>query len=173
MQLVDDNFSTICLRQGTLSGYSPRMRFDLFINTMYMKAMMENKIVVNNPVIWRPLLAMTDAVKCYIKALEAPPEVSGTFNVLTLNLQVGNAADHVKRYFLEKHGVDVEQSINNIQDRRNYRVSNRKAREVLGIDFNGSLTGILDELDVNLGKDFNFDQDHFYNIQMFKRIFKE
>src|SRR3989344_5430217 len=80
LQLVDDNFSTICLRQGTLSGYSPRMRFDLFINTMYMKAMMENKIVVNNPVIWRPLLAMTDAVKCYIKALEAPPEVSGTFN---------------------------------------------------------------------------------------------
>src|SRR3989344_4434835 len=95
---------------------------------------------------------MTDAVKCYIKALEAPPEVSGTFNVLTLNLQVGNAADHVKRYFLEKHGVDVEQSINNIQDRRNYRVSNRKERKVLEFVFNGFLPGFLEELDVNLEK---------------------
>ena len=29
LQLQDENFSVIALRQGTVSGYSPRMRFDL------------------------------------------------------------------------------------------------------------------------------------------------
>src|SRR3989344_4298451 len=39
--LADKNFSVICLRQGTVSGFSPRMRFDLIVNTMYMKAATE------------------------------------------------------------------------------------------------------------------------------------
>src|SRR3989344_1947039 len=33
--LNDEKFSVICLRQGTISGYSPRMRLDLMLNTMY------------------------------------------------------------------------------------------------------------------------------------------
>jgi hypothetical protein len=34
MNLVDDEFSVISLRKGTISGYSPRMRLDLIVNTM-------------------------------------------------------------------------------------------------------------------------------------------
>ena len=56
MQLVDDDFSVISLRKGTISGYSPRMRFDLIINTMFKSAMKNHVITVNNPSIWRPIL---------------------------------------------------------------------------------------------------------------------
>src|SRR5580704_15341133 len=31
MQMADQNFSVISLRKGTISGYSPRMRFDLIV----------------------------------------------------------------------------------------------------------------------------------------------
>ena len=163
LQLIDRNFSVICLRQGTLSGFSPRMRFDLFINTMYMKAVTENKITVNNPAIWRPLLAISDGVEAYLKALEAP----------LANFQVGEAADKVKDYFGRKHGAEVKLEINNTPDIRNYRVSNKKAKEVLGINFQGSVENVLEELDKCLGKNFNFDQDRFYNIKIFKKLFKE
>src|SRR6266852_4950307 len=52
LQLIDDNFSVISLRKGTISGYSPRMRLDLIINTMFKNAMKERTITVNNPSIW-------------------------------------------------------------------------------------------------------------------------
>src|SRR5208282_1853095 len=48
-QLIDDNFSVISLRKGTISGYSPRMRLDLIINTMFKNAMKDSTVTVNNP----------------------------------------------------------------------------------------------------------------------------
>src|ERR1700737_3909550 len=49
MQLADENFSVIALRKGTISGYSPRMRLDLIINTMFKTAMMDHTVTINNP----------------------------------------------------------------------------------------------------------------------------
>src|SRR5581483_2614716 len=34
VQFADENFSVIAFRQGTVSGYSPRMRMDLVVNAM-------------------------------------------------------------------------------------------------------------------------------------------
>src|SRR5215467_12833771 len=61
MQLADSGFSVISLRKGTISGYSPRMRLDLIINTMFKCAMRDRTITVNNPSIWRPILSIEDA----------------------------------------------------------------------------------------------------------------
>ena len=46
MQLADDQFSVISLRQGTVCGYSDRMRFDLVVNTMFKNAFLHNEITV-------------------------------------------------------------------------------------------------------------------------------
>src|SRR6201984_3638728 len=46
LQLVDGNFSVISLRKGTISGYSPRMRLDLIINTMFKTAIRDHTITV-------------------------------------------------------------------------------------------------------------------------------
>jgi nucleoside-diphosphate-sugar epimerase len=48
MQLKDENFSVISFRQGTVSGYSPRMRLDLIVNTMFKCAVKDGEITVNN-----------------------------------------------------------------------------------------------------------------------------
>ena len=75
-QMVDEKFSVICFRQGTVSGFSPRMRLDLVINTMFKCAIKDKMITVNNPSIWRPILGIQDAVSAYIRAIEANESIS-------------------------------------------------------------------------------------------------
>src|SRR6202042_1555402 len=89
MQLVSDEFSVISLRKGTISGYSPRMRLDLIINTMFKTAMRDRVITVNNPAIWRPILSIEDAANAYVRAIEASDRISGIFNVASGNYTVG------------------------------------------------------------------------------------
>lgn len=170
MQLQDDKFSVICLRQGTVSGFSPRMRLDLIVNTMHMKALKDGKITINNPNIWRPILAMSDAEEVYLQTIGAPYELSGVFNVCSKNFTVGEVADIVEKHFAKKHGTKIQKEIKNIKDYRNYRVSNKKARDVLGIKFMGSVKSILDELDEHIGKDFDFENKNYYNIEVFKTL---
>jgi nucleoside-diphosphate-sugar epimerase len=81
MQMADDNFSVICFRQGTVSGYSPRMRLDLIVNTMFKTALEKNEIIINNPSIWRPILSIEDATNAYIRAIEPAPKISVVFNI--------------------------------------------------------------------------------------------
>ncbi len=173
MQLADDDFSVICLRQGTVSGYSPRMRFDLIVNTMYMSAMTKNKITVNNPSIWRPIFAIEDAVGAYLRAIQADQAINGVFNVASGNYTVGNVADIVWNFVNKKFDLQVELEIKDIQDFRNYKVSAQKAQDILGARFHGSVESIVEELADHFGPVFNYDQDNFYNIKVFKKVFNK
>jgi nucleoside-diphosphate-sugar epimerase len=173
LQQADESFSAICLRQGTLSGYSPRMRFDLIVNTMYMTAMAQTKLTINNPAIWRPILGIDDAVSAYLRAVQADPAISGVFNIASNNFTVGQVGDSVWRYLTETHGLDIKMEIKNIQDYRNYKVSNQKARDVLGVGFNSTVESILADLDSHFGADFDYDDDLYYNIRVFKQIFDQ
>ncbi len=74
MNLMDDDFSVIALRKGTISGYSPRMRLDLIVNTMFKSALCDGAITINNPTIWRTILAIEDAISAYVRAVEAHGE---------------------------------------------------------------------------------------------------
>src|SRR6202453_621365 len=131
MQLADENFSVIALRKGTISGYSPRMRFDLIINTMFKNAIRDRAITINNPSIWRPILSIQDAATAYIRAIEANHKISGVFNVASGNYTVGEVGDLVKAAIEERMGMSINLVIKHIQDFRNYKVSIEKAKNVL------------------------------------------
>src|SRR5450631_1576675 len=118
MQLADGDFSVISLRKGTISGYSPRMRFDLIINTMFKNAVREHSITVNNPSIWRPILAIEDAATAYTRAIEANYKLSGIFNVASGNYTVGEVADLVRSAVEERLAIKVNLNIKHIQDFR-------------------------------------------------------
>src|SRR4029077_8001927 len=107
MQLVDNDFSVISLRKGTISGYSPRMRLDLIINTMFKTAMRERTITVNNPSIWRPILSIEDAATAYIRAIEANQSISGIFNIASGNYTVGEVADLIKSAVEERLNLRI------------------------------------------------------------------
>ena len=123
MQMVDSEFSVIALRKGTVSGYSPRMRYDLIINTMFKCAMKEGVIHVNDPAIWRPFLGIEDAAMAYTRAVEASESISGIYNIASGNHTVGEVADLVKIAVEEEFGKKIALDIRHIRDARNYKVS--------------------------------------------------
>src|ERR1700730_18505540 len=150
MQLVDEDFSVISLRKGTVSGYSPRMRFDLMINTMFKCAMRDRTITINNPSIWRPILSIQDAATAYIRIIEAHQKISGIFNIASGNYTVGEVGDLVKSTIEERLGLHLNLCIKHIQDFRNYKVSIEKANNVLSFHPNDDVRSIVGNLLDNL-----------------------
>jgi nucleoside-diphosphate-sugar epimerase len=173
LQLQDDRFSVICLRQGTVCGYSDRMRFDLVVNTMFKTAVTERIITVDNPAIWRPVLAMQDAVSAYVRAIESSAEISGVFNVASGNYTVGEVADCVQRGVKEFLDVEARIDIRHVQDFRNYKVSIEKARNVLGFKPRHDVESIVRELAEHLPRFGDMNDERYYNIRTFKRLFPE
>ena len=135
--LADDDFHPIILRKGTVVGWSPRMRYDLAANVMVKTALTEKKIVVHNPSLWRPFIDVKDVAVAYVRALDADPSLTGIFNVARDNFTIGRLADAVAST-LKEHGIYVPVEIHRLEDVRSYRVSLRKAQEVL--DFRASIS---------------------------------
>ena len=170
LQLTNDDFSVICLRKGTISGYSPRMRLDLIVNTMFKTALRDGVVIVNNPSIWRPILSIEDAATAYIRAVEANAKISGVFNLASGNYTVGEVADVVRSRIEERMNVRVNLSIKHVQDFRNYKVSVDKAANVLSFHPTGDIKSIVDNLIENVGKFQDWDNPLYSNILTFKEL---
>ena len=170
LQMNDKNFSVIAFRQGTISGYSPRMRLDLVVNTMFKTAVSENVINVNNPAIWRPVLSIKDAASAYIRAIESNEKISGVFNVASGNYTVGEIADLVKSGVKKYLDIDARLNIKHIQDYRNYKVSIEKANKVLSFHPKQDVESIIKDLVDNIDKFKDFKNPKYYNIEVFKTI---
>jgi nucleoside-diphosphate-sugar epimerase len=168
--MADKDFSVICFRKGTVSGYSPRMRLDLIVNTMLKTALASGEIIVNNPSIWRPILSIDDAVSGYIRAIESSDGITGVFNLSSGNYTVGEVADLVKESVEKKLGKQVKLNIKNVKDFRNYKVTNEKAMTMLSFKPKHDVTAILDNLIANLDKFRDFDNPNYYNIHVFKQM---
>ncbi len=132
LDLAGDNFSPTILRMGTLYGYSPRMRFDLVVNTMSMKAHVEKRIQVYGGNQWRPLLHVEDAAGAFKACLDAPLARIGNqiFNVGSnaQNYRILEIAELIGTT-LKKVDIQVEHAQ---FDARDYRVSFDKIKRGLG-----------------------------------------
>jgi nucleoside-diphosphate-sugar epimerase len=173
IQMCDPDFSVIALRKGTVSGYSPRMRFDLLVNTMFKCAMQEGVIHVTDPAIWRPFLAIDDATMAYTRAVEANESLSGIFNIASGNHTVGEVADLVKLTLEEELGKRIALDIKHIKDVRNYKVSIERANTVLSFHPHQSVKSIVRHLISNMDKCSDWDNPQYYNIHVFKEIEKK
>jgi len=170
LKMADKNFSVICFRKGTVSGYSPRMRLDLIVNTMFKTAVQDGVITVNNPSIWRPILSMEDAISGYIRAIESADGITGVFNLSSGNYTVGEVADLVKEAVEKKMNKPVKLNIKSISDFRNYKVTTDKAVTTLSFKPKHDVVAILDSLIANLDSFKDFDNPNYYNIRIFKQL---
>jgi nucleoside-diphosphate-sugar epimerase len=172
MQLADEQFSVISLRQGTVCGYSDRMRFDLVVNTMFKNALMHGEITVNNPSIWRPIFHIQDACSAYIRAIQAPDNISGVFNVASDNYTLGQIGDIVSVEMSKLLNKEIKVHINDVKDFRNYKVSIQHAKLTLGFTPIYTVKDIIHDLFQKTSNITNLEDEKFYNIKVFKSLGK-
>src|SRR4051795_12230618 len=95
LELADHGLCPVLLRNGTVYGWSPRMRFDLVVNTFVKDALLTGKLMLHGGGwMWRPLVDVRDVSDAMIAAFEAPTDaVRGEiFNVLHSNYQIRELA---------------------------------------------------------------------------------
>ena len=171
LQLQDKDFSIIALRQGTFSGFSPRMRTDLIVNTMFKNSVLEKKLTINNPSIWRPVLDIRDGVNAYLRAIQANHSIGGSFNIASGNYTVGQVGDLVKEEVEKKMGEKIKLEILHIQDFRNYKVSIEKAKTYLGFIPKYSVKDTIDHLWDHFSDNLeDLRNEKYSNINVFREL---
>ena len=138
MALADKKFCPVALRKGTVYGQSPRMRYDLVINTFTRDSYAKRRLTLHaGGRMWRPMLHIDDAVLGYLNALQAPEA-----KVIRLDLD------------LQQVGIS-----------RSYRVDGSKFKEMLGFKPAHELGKSVDEMWDALESGIDIDNPIYYNLR--------
>jgi nucleoside-diphosphate-sugar epimerase len=128
--IADDDFSPTFLRNGTVYGVSPRMRFDTVLNDLVGSAIARGKVVLNgdgSP--WRPVVQVEDVARAFQAVLEAPRDKvhNEAFNTGSdsLNHQVRELAEFAVDAV---PGADLEVLARPEADQRTYKADFGKFR---------------------------------------------
>jgi nucleoside-diphosphate-sugar epimerase len=152
LEAADDTFSPVILRQGTVYGYSPRMRFDLVVNTFVKDAAVYGKLFLHGGGWqWRPLVDVGDVARAHVACYDADRALvhGEIFNVMQENYQIRELAMLVAGS-LSIRGRRVElQEAPLPKIVRDYRMSNAKMTARLG--FTPQVT-VLESIDTMLKK---------------------
>jgi nucleoside-diphosphate-sugar epimerase len=134
-KLTDDNFETVIFRNATIFGLAPRMRFDLAINIMTLRAWRERVIyIMGGGNQWRPFVHVNDVVQSIVLGLEADASiVSG---------EIFNIGHEEQNYQIKQLAQFIMDVIPNVKlhvipddpDKRTYNLSFDKVREKLGFE---------------------------------------
>ncbi len=131
LKMADDHFAPVMLRLGTIYGLSGRTRFDLVINLLTAKAVVENEITVFGGDQWRPFLHVDDAASAIMQVLNAPGEL--------VRNQVFNVGSNEQNYTINEIAEIIHKHVpgarvvhkGNDADRRNYWVNFNKIHKTL------------------------------------------
>jgi nucleoside-diphosphate-sugar epimerase len=170
LALVDEGLCPVMLRNGTVYGYSPRMRFDLVVNTFVKDALLKGQLHLHGGGwMWRPLVDVQDVSAAMIAVMEAPADLvrGEIFNVLHSNYQIRELA------MLVAGSVQLMGRTVTLKEEpaprltRDYECSNNKLASRLGFQPTRSVVeaidGILESIDIE-DKTMLTDP-RFYNIR--------
>jgi nucleoside-diphosphate-sugar epimerase/dTDP-4-dehydrorhamnose 3,5-epimerase-like enzyme len=135
-ELCEDHFCV--LRLGTAYGLSPRMRYDLVVNSFAARAVKDKKITVFGGEQERPFVSINDISRAIIHAIKN--NLKGIYNVRGENLSLLKLSETVKEITGCK--VDVDR---NIIDMRSYMVDNSKLLDT-GFEFKYTVADAIKEI---------------------------
>ena len=173
--MADADFCPVILRKGTIYGFSPRMRYDLVVNTFVKDALSKGYLTIHyGGEMWRPLVDVRDVARAYILCLQADEEkVKGEiFNVSYANMRISELALRVREALGEAGvGVDVKADYG-YRGVRSYRVSTAKIGRVLNfrpvVSIEESVKDMVERIPQYRYDDF--DNPKYYNIRWMRLL---
>jgi len=136
--------NAIVFRLGTLFGvgdYYSRIRLDLVVNTLTVRAHREGHISIFGGDQFRPLLHVSDAAQAVLENLES--SATGIYNLHRQNVRIIDLAYQVRNHFPD---MEIERTDVQFQDTRNYRVTSEKAELELGFRAERSIDQGIEEV---------------------------
>jgi nucleoside-diphosphate-sugar epimerase len=126
-RMATSKWRPVILRNGTLYGYSPRMRFDLVVNIFSLYATLRNEInIFGDGLQWRPFLHIGDCARAFVFLAEKQHLKHICYNVAHQNLRV---VDVAAIFSALKPGLKVNFTPTQDVDTRNYAVTWNRIRE--------------------------------------------
>lgn len=177
LEMADRTFCPVILRKGTIYGFSPRMRYDLVVNTFVKDALSSGTLRLDyGGAMWRPLVDVRDVCRAYVACLEADEErVRGEiFNVVSQNVRISELALQV-REVLRTAGIPVDiRPQYASQGVRSYRVTSKKLLQVFNLAPRVSVAdSVLDMVQrIRQGGYTDFENPRYYNIEWIRVLEK-
>ena len=126
--LKDKN--AMIFRLGTLYGVSDlfaRLRLDLVVNILTVRAALEGELTVFGGEQFRPLIHVRDVAQAIIDYIDT--DYTGIYNLHRQNVRIVDLACQIRNHFPD---TVVKKTDMEFQDARNYRVSSDRIRSQLG-----------------------------------------
>jgi nucleoside-diphosphate-sugar epimerase len=160
----------VLMRQGTVGGYSRRMRYDLVVNTFVKDALLKKQLFLHEGgFMWRPLVDVQDVAAAHIAALDAPSEkVAGrVFNVVQENYQISELAMFVAEAVEGIVGPVKLTSVPSTGRIRDYRASNRRMTLATGFTPSRTVKDSIESILRHMGEIDSQDLLHprYYNLR--------
>lgn len=155
--------NAIIFRLGTLFGVGDlfsRIRMDLVVNTLTVRAHTAGRISVFGGDQFRPLLHVKDVARAVASTLDT--EHTGVFNLQRQNVRIIDLAYQIRNHFPD---CQIEKTEMPFQDTRNYRVTSRKAKETFGFTSAHSIDDGIEEIKslVETGRIKDLDHSRYSN----------
>jgi nucleoside-diphosphate-sugar epimerase len=187
--MADENFTPVLLRFATLFGYSPRMRFDLYINMFVGMALTDGNLLLNSDgSSWRPNVHIDDICKVLALVIEKSFDNFEVINVgnNNLNCQVTDVIDILKQkipglkaeFTGTKHDLFKDQYVVGGKDKRSYKVDFSKLDTIFGekvctISIGDGVSNMIERFSKMQDFDKVFHDLKFYRLQWMKKMMNE
>jgi nucleoside-diphosphate-sugar epimerase len=173
-ELNSENFCPVVLRNATIFGLAPRMRFDLAINIMTLRAWKERVIyVMGGGEQWRPFVHVSDVVAAFMLVMDSPSK--------TVHGQIFNVGSSEQNYQIKQLAQFVQDVVPNVDvhvipddpDKRTYNINFSKIEKVLGYKTLFAVhEGVVEIKDALESGKLDPDDPTCYTLQWYKSLLK-